>query len=142
MFTPDPAAMPTHTQAAGEGYFTALSITDVTLPNPNDQFLFNPHLIFPQVQGSPENSEVGAPLVGFQRRLASILLVPVKGLTFANSGLAPMLTFRRIDLGGQRFPPPTLLSYQGAPQDLIIFAPNNPNPIPTVGRADPSSFVF
>jgi hypothetical protein len=50
-----------------------------------------------------------------------------------------MLIFRRVDLPS---PPstPTQMSYQANPGDLVVFAPNNPTPIPTTNLADPSNF--
>jgi hypothetical protein len=137
-FTEDPRAMPELVECAGLAFFTALSITDVILPDSNSQLFFNPDLSFPQLENSPENSRVGQPLSNYQH-FSSLLLVPAKGLTFANSGLAPMLIFRRVDVPA---PPstPTVMSYQASPGDLVVFAPNNPSPIPTTNKADPSNF--
>lgn len=137
-FTEDPNAVPRISECAGLAFFFGLHITDIILPDSRSQFFFNPDLIFTAAEGSPSRSMVGQPLSNYQRS-ASLLLVPSKGLTFTNSGMAPMLIFRRVEVPA---PPgtPTGVLYQGNSGDTIVMAPNNPNPIPTTNLADPSRF--
>jgi hypothetical protein len=135
-FTENRTATPLLAECAGLAFFTAFSITDVILPDPQSQFFFNPELIFPESQGSPPPSKVGQPLSNYQR-FTMLLLAPAKGFTFANSGQAPMLIFRRVEVPT---PPgkPTLLSYQASVGDYVVFQPRNPVPIPTTNLADPN----
>lgn len=137
-FTEDPAAMPRPTQCAGMAFFVAISIRDVTLTDHNSQFFLNPGLIFPASQASPAASYVGQPLSNYGRSV-SLLLAPAMGFTFSGSGQVPMLIFRRVEVPS---PPgtPTQLSYEANPEDVVVFAPSNPRPIPTANLADPSSF--
>jgi hypothetical protein len=144
-FTEDPNAQPLLAECAGGAppgfaFFSAFSVEDVILPNSNDQFFFNPDLIFPQVEPSPGAAAVGEPLGGHQR-FAAILLVPSKGLTFANSGQGPMLIFRRVDAPKAVLPgSPTVLNYAASQGDTVVFEFDNPSPIPTTNLADPSNF--
>ncbi len=146
-FTEDPNGQPLLAECAGGAppgfaFFSAFSIEDVILPNSNDQFLFNPDLIFPQVEPSPDAAAVGQPLANYQRS-ATILLVPAKGLTFQNSGQGPMLIFRRVDAPVAVLPgSPTVLTYAASQGDSIFFdSSDNPRPIPTTNLADPSNFA-
>jgi hypothetical protein len=137
-FTEDPRAMPESVECAGEAFFMAVRITNIIIPNQTDQFFFNPDLVYPESEGAPANAQVGQPLRDHEH-FESLLLAPSKGLTFTGSGDAPMLIFRRVEVPS---PPgtPTLFTYQANSGDTVVFAPNNPNPIPTTNLADPSMF--
>ena len=113
------------------GFFSALRISDVQILQ-GSQFLFDPQLIFPLSDQSPQNADPG--LFPNPENYATLLLDPSKGLTFQGSGMAPMLLVRDVFIQGQ-FPrpevgQPTTFSYQAAPGDSVVFQPAGPVPVP------------
>lgn len=131
-WTPDPNAQPEFLQCEGlNGFFTALRISDVQIIQ-GDQFLFDPQLIFPLSDQSPQFADPG--LFPNPETAATLLLDPSKGLTFQGSGLAPMLLVRDVFIAGQ-FPrpevgQPTQFSYQTSAGDTVVFEPSGPVPVP------------
>jgi hypothetical protein len=131
-WTPDPTGQPEELQCEGlNGFFTALRITDVQILQ-GDQFLFDPQLIFPLSDQSPQFADPG--LFPNPERFATLLLDPAKGLTFQGSGMAPMLLVRDVFIQGQFGRPevgePTQFSYQTAQGDIVVFQPAGPVPVP------------
>jgi hypothetical protein len=148
-FTPDPLAAPLEAQCGGENsFFSAFYITDVTLPIPDDQFFFDPTLIFPASDVSP--GERGDPqLFPNIEHYASLFLAPSKNLTFKGSGSSPMLIVRQnfgTSLPGEGLLAGVLqtLQYFGNSVDEVVFEQNRSDPykqqlpVPTVNLADPS----
>ena len=131
-WTPDPTAQPEELQCEGlNGFFTGLRITDVQILQ-GSQFLFDPQLIFPLSDQSPQNADPG--LFPNPETYATLLLDPSKGLTFQGSGMAPMLLVRDVFIQGQFGRPevgePTQFGYQAAPGDTVFFEPRGPVPVP------------
>lgn len=128
----DPNAQPAFFQCEGlGGFFTAIRITDVEILQ-GSQFLFDPQLIFPLSDQSPQNADPG--LFPNPETAATLLLDPSKGFTFQGSGFAPMLLVRDVFVAGQ-FPrpevgEPTTLGYQASPGDTVVFQPSGPVPVP------------
>lgn len=133
-WTPDPTAQPEQLQCEGlNGFFTALRINDVQILQ-GSTFLFDPQLIFPLSDQSPQNADPG--LFPNPESFAILLLDPSQGLTFQGSGMAPMLLVRDVFIQGQ-FPrpnvgEPTTFGYQAAPGDFVVFQPTGPVPVPVL----------
>lgn len=130
-WTADPAAAPEGIQFEGlNGYFTALRINDVQILQ-GSQFLFDPQLIYPLSDQSPQNADPG--LFPNPENYATILLDPAKGLTFRGSGMTPMLLVRDAFVEGQYGRPevgePTQLGYSSQ-GDTVVFEPTGPVPVP------------
>jgi hypothetical protein len=106
-WTPDPRAQPEELQCEGlNGFFTALRVTDVQILQ-GSSFLFDPQLIFPLSDQSPQFADPG--LFPNPETFATLLLDPSKGLTFQGSDMAPMLLVRDIFVQGN-FPRPEVVS--------------------------------
>lgn len=120
------------------GFFSAFRITDVRVES-GDSFLFDPTLIFPTIDQTPDNAD--PQLFPNPEHFATILLDPSKGLTFQGSGFAPMLIVRDVFPPNSSLPEagqPTQLSYLSSPGDRVVFEPTSGTPIPTTEAADPS----
>ena len=128
----DPNAQPAEFQCEGlNGYFSALRINDVQVIE-GDSFFFDPQLIFPLSDQTPNNAEPG--LFPNPESEASLLLDPSKGFTFKGSGMAPMLIVRDVFVAGG-FPrpevgEPTVFAYQNSPVDTVLMQPTGPVPVP------------
>ncbi len=140
-FTPDSTAMPRQTAFSGtDAFFSSFAILDVTLEGrENEQFFFNPNLIYPTASGSPDASNVS-----FQSSVEDEALILIKPPVSVFAGYGrPMLIVRRVNLPGDPrlfSGVPTLLSYFESGVRVLFELADRVSSVPRKSVAEPSDF--